>query len=406
MGRCAAFVDWDSSERGFHGREKKPPWYTAVLVWLLLLIICTAFLWAWFGEIDVVVKATGVLRPQSNMSTIRNMIGGKVKTVNMKEGNPVNQGDLLLEIDTEVIDYKLDSLAAELVELEEQLSGLEQLRCWMIRIAEAWDQGGSEYDDPAWLSQLCNQCHPDRPDYHKAIYHRFLSFKTQYDQLVLAYQQAEASVTKHKRTNTLPEHELLRLELEQAAAELKVNNYLHGSIVAVDQEVAAKMDRIKSIKDQLTELKNTKLLSQVCAPITGTIQVYSQINAGEYLPSGYEVARIIPDQKYQFCVEISVRNQDIALIEAGQAIVYRFEALPRHQFGTVKGRITGIAGDALQASDGSLVYRVFGSVEQTTLKDHYSNEVELKPGMVCQSRIAIKREKIIYWLLQRLGFLN
>ena len=105
-------------------------------------------------------------------------------------------------------------------------------------------------------------------------------------------------------------------------------------------------------------------------------------------------------------MEISVRNQDIALIEPGHAVVYRFEALPRHQYGAVTGTITGVAGDAVLAGDGSLVYRVFGSVDQAFLQDQYGNKAELKPGMACQSLVVVKRDKILHWLLRKLGFLH
>lgn len=393
-------INWDSSENGIFSTKhdadlQRPPRYMATLIWLVLLILAAALLWAWFGEIDHVVKATGVIRPQANVSTVRNIVGGKVKMVGAREGDHVEQGDLLLIIDTDTADLKIKSLTAELHELEEQLSGLELLKEWMLE--GAWVLDCEEGFDSSGLG---------RSNFFQTICHRYYSFKTQYDQLVLAYQEAEINCAKQKKVRAVPEHELYRLEREQAVAKLRADNYLYGSVAAVAQEIAAKSEQLKRIRDQIAEVESTKQLSCICAPISGIIQVSSQINAEEYLPSGYEIARIIPGSGQELCVEISVRNQDIALIETGQTIIHSFEALPRHTFGTVKGKITGIGGDAVVVGDGNLVYRATASIEQTILWDPHGNEVELKPGMVCQSQVVVKRDKILYWLLQKLGFIN
>jgi len=367
-----------------------PPRYGTWLIWILLAALSLAMAWAWFGEIDYVVKANGVLRPQANLSTVRNIISGKVKTVNLREGDQVSQGDVLLIIDTELIDSKLKSLTAELSDLEGQLSELKQLRALMIEAAQA-----SDGDQPG----------PSCLDDTKTAYHRYIVFMTQYNQLLLALRRAEANLEKHKRSSVLPEHELLLLELEQEAARLSLDNYLHTAVAAVDQEICTKAERVNSVQVQMTELENAKQQSCITAPISGTVQLIHQINSGEYLPAGHELARIVPVEEHAFCVEISVRNQDIALIDAGQAVVYRFEALPRHLYGTISGHITGIAGDAVFVG-GSLVYRAFGSVEQTVIQDRHGNQAELKPGMICEVLVITKRDKILYWLLQKLGLLN
>ena len=137
-------INWDSSENGIFSTKhdadlQRPPRYMATLIWLVLLILAAALLWAWFGEIDHVVKATGVIRPQANVSTVRNIVGGKVKMVGAREGDHVEQGDLLLIIDTDTADLKIKSLTAELHELEEQLSGLELLKEWMLEGAWVLD---------------------------------------------------------------------------------------------------------------------------------------------------------------------------------------------------------------------------------------------------------------------------
>ncbi len=79
--------------------ESKPHPFTIVFIYILIGILAIGLLWSYFGEIDVVVKAQGVVRPNRKISTINNMISGKVKEVYIEEGKKVNKGDTLYTID-------------------------------------------------------------------------------------------------------------------------------------------------------------------------------------------------------------------------------------------------------------------------------------------------------------------
>lgn len=65
--------------------QAREPKFISSFIWLVLLLFASSFLWMWFGEIDIVVKATGVVRPVGNVSIIRSIYGGKLEQIFYKE---------------------------------------------------------------------------------------------------------------------------------------------------------------------------------------------------------------------------------------------------------------------------------------------------------------------------------
>lgn len=69
---------------------------------LILLI------WACCSKIDVVVTSTGSIQPVGNINVVKSYSSGTVKSINAVEGQYVNQGDVLIELDTEALDIDVN----------------------------------------------------------------------------------------------------------------------------------------------------------------------------------------------------------------------------------------------------------------------------------------------------------
>jgi len=77
-------------------------WFIAIVVFIMLGM----FAWAWFGEIDVVVKASAILRPLQNVSTLKNAVTGPVIAKYYSQGKLVKKGDILWKVDSSA--YSID----------------------------------------------------------------------------------------------------------------------------------------------------------------------------------------------------------------------------------------------------------------------------------------------------------
>ena len=61
-------------------------------------LFVTFMLWMWFAKVDITTQAIGYIVPESNFTSIDTMVDGQVIEVKVKQGDPVNKGDIILVI--------------------------------------------------------------------------------------------------------------------------------------------------------------------------------------------------------------------------------------------------------------------------------------------------------------------
>ena len=61
-------------------------------------LFVTFMLWMWFAKVDITTQAIGYVVPESNFTSIDTMVDGQVVEVKVKQGDPVNKGDIILVI--------------------------------------------------------------------------------------------------------------------------------------------------------------------------------------------------------------------------------------------------------------------------------------------------------------------
>ncbi|KAB3531778.1 HlyD family efflux transporter periplasmic adaptor subunit [Alkaliphilus serpentinus] len=162
----------------------KPHPFISIFIYLLIIIITTATLWTYFGEMDIYIKTSGVVRPSETVSTITNKVSGNIIEIHYSEGKKVQLGDLLYIIDNSQMILERDAVAWELKIASQELGNL-------IKFSENIDSVENPF----------NKDVEEEEDY----YYKFLKYRTDYDL------------------------ELKRLELESNRVELDINQYTYLS---------------------------------------------------------------------------------------------------------------------------------------------------------------------------------
>ena len=92
------------------------------------LIFCLAFVsWAWLGNIEEVGHAQGRLVPQGEAYKINPLDSGKIMRINVKEGDTVKAGQVLVELDTQVDSSEVNRLQQMVAGYQEQLKQKQAL---------------------------------------------------------------------------------------------------------------------------------------------------------------------------------------------------------------------------------------------------------------------------------------
>jgi hemolysin D len=88
-------------------------------------------LWAWFGKVEEIGTATGKLIPQGETYQVEPVNSGKVSQINVREGEVVKVGQVLVELDTELATQEVQRLESILAAYAEELS---QKRAFLTKI--------------------------------------------------------------------------------------------------------------------------------------------------------------------------------------------------------------------------------------------------------------------------------
>lgn len=79
--------------------ESKPSIVIPAFIYICLALLITALLWMGFGRMDIVVKSSGMIRPNESVSTVVNVYGGKIDELYIKDGDTVTKEQLLYVIE-------------------------------------------------------------------------------------------------------------------------------------------------------------------------------------------------------------------------------------------------------------------------------------------------------------------
>jgi multidrug efflux pump subunit AcrA (membrane-fusion protein) len=100
---------------------RMPWWATQGLLYIIVAFIFAAFLWAALSMVDVVAESRGVLVPEGYVKPVQAVAGGSVQNVFVREGERVDLGQAIVQLDAREMRGRLGKLREELTTSESQL---------------------------------------------------------------------------------------------------------------------------------------------------------------------------------------------------------------------------------------------------------------------------------------------
>lgn len=112
--------------------ESRPHPFFVVFIYLLLTIVAVAVIWAAVFKIDIVVKGTGTVTAREDSSVITNTYAGAITKCNVTDGQVVNKGDVLYEVEAKNWDLQLNNYNTQLDQNEDRLVMMEAYLSWLM----------------------------------------------------------------------------------------------------------------------------------------------------------------------------------------------------------------------------------------------------------------------------------
>lgn len=108
--------------------QELPPFYTRLLAGGISLLVFGTIAWANFSQVDEVATAQGELVASMQVRPVRSLGGGTITGVQVKEGDRVKKGDILIERDPDIPQAEVNRLANSAKLIREDIARLEAER--------------------------------------------------------------------------------------------------------------------------------------------------------------------------------------------------------------------------------------------------------------------------------------
>ena len=100
----------------------------SLIIYIIVIICLTIIFIIFFGKIDEVIKTQGYVRTKENVSSVKNVISGKIIELNYKPGEKVSKNDVLYKIDDETYKAQRNMYIKTQENLDMKISGLKALK--------------------------------------------------------------------------------------------------------------------------------------------------------------------------------------------------------------------------------------------------------------------------------------
>jgi hemolysin D len=424
-----------------------------ILAYIVIATFCVALGWAIFGTVDIVAVAPGRIVPSGRTKVIQPYETGVVRVINVHDGQSVQAGDSLVELDSTMTDAELEHLKSDLMASRLEIArlravlngkqdpmvafqppagassaGVEMSRRFLVsqtaeqdaKIQEIQKQQAQKEAERATIKASINKLNQTIPllqqkvDVRKYLTDKELGSKIQYltdlqelvgqqqDVLVQEsrYQEADEAIAAlvQTRTRIVAEYERKQFD-DLAKAEQKA--------AGLAQDVIKAEQRIK--------------LQDLTAPVDGIVQQLAIHTVGGVVTPAQALMVVVPRDTH-LEIEAMVANRDIGFVEAGQDVAVKVDTFNFTRYGLLHGKVMSVSQDSISRdlprnkatdkTDGSeesgsepkgqeLVYAARVSLDRTQMQVD-NKLVNLSPGMAVTVEIKTGSRRIISYLLSPL----
>lgn len=420
-----AVIDFQSDARKLD--ERRPPWVARATLYVLVAVIVTALTWAAIAKVDQVVVAPGKLVTTAPAIVVQPLETSVVRSLNVKVGDIVRQGDPLAtldptfsEADAGQLRGKINSLAAQIERLGSEIADqpyapqalddearlqatisarrIEQNKAKLasfnqqMRHVEA-EMATKTADRAALEVRLAVV--KDLEGMRASLMEKEIGSKVNYLDAKGQRLQVEREMLLAVNNRTELEQELERIKAEKAAyvAEFRQK--------AAEELVQARRDHDATVK-QLDKAARRNAVTVLTAPADAVVLEVAQRSVGSVMKEAEALYTLVPLAS-PLEAEVSIEGIDVGQVETGAEARVKLEAWPFQKHGTLSGRVRTVSGDTFAPDpkkDGQQRAYFKARVEVTATEMRgVPASFRLIPGMAVTAEIKAGERTILSYFL-------
>ncbi|PVZ13592.1 membrane fusion protein, adhesin transport system [Pseudomonas sp. URIL14HWK12:I9] len=358
----------------------------------LCALMLGAFLaWAACFEVVEVSSGSGKVIPSSREQVIQSLEGGIVAQLNVSEGDLVERGQVLAQLDPTrgesnvgESEARYRAALASQARLQAEVSGRPLV---FPSELNAWPQ----------LIKAETELYSTRK---RGLQDTLTGIQ---DSLKLV--DDELQITENlARIGASSRVEVLRLTRQKSELALKATEARSDYMVRAREELAkasAEADTQSAIvRGRADSLERLTLRS----PVRGVVKGIEVNTLGGVIPPNGQVMQIVPMDE-QLLIETRIQPRDIAFIHPGQEAKVKISAYDYSIYGSLAGKVVTISPDTLQdeVKRDVYYYRVYIRTNENALHNRAGKAFSIVPGMVATVDIRTGEKTVLDYLIKPLN---
>ena len=428
--------------------------------WTLCALIVIALVWSIVGQVDIVAVAQGRIVVSDSTKTLQPLEASVVKRVLVKDGDAVQAGQVLVELDATNASADQASVREQLAAAvsEERrttalLTAVQSGRAPRLPLPPGEGRGRDGDFEPHVASPSSGSgmqagtrsaregaAQPDQTPVQLQAEWQDITAKLAKLRSEQAHRQAEIATVREliaKLEATLPiaqqreadfkrladqgfmsshagqdrtrerieqERDLAtqRARLVEAHAALNETDNARVAYQAETRRLLSERQAQATLKRQQLTQERSKTeqrqrLTQLTAPVAGTVQqVAVHTDGGVVTPA--QVLMIIVPKDAQVTAEVVVDNKDIGFVNVGQVAQIKLETFPYTRYGTVPAQVQSVTADAVNDEKRGAIFPATLTLAQSAI-DVDGKRIHLSPGMNVTAEIKTGKRRVIEYLL-------
>jgi epimerase transport system membrane fusion protein len=380
-------------------------------------------LWAALAPLEEAAHAGGLVTVESYNKLVQHLENGIVKEIRVKNGDMVNEGDVLIVLDPtqnqaqlEIIRGQLLSLLAKEARLLAERDGLESVvypdtlkndpspqaamemasQDQQFRTRKAFRESGI-----AILEQRVGQLEALLEGMVAQRDSKTTLAESFSDELVDARKLLERGFENVQRVRELERNEAqMKGDAADLAANIASNEIRIGETrstilqqqnefqTQVAGDLADTQTRLQDARERVTALTDIVARMEIRAPATGIVNNLQVHTVGGVISGGTPLAQIVPQgEQGDLIIDAQVMPTDVDRVAVGQVTTIRLPAFSSRTVPTLYGTVLGVSADAItDQRTGASYYQARVSINPDSLSELEGKP--LIPGMPAEVFIA------------------
>jgi membrane fusion protein, hemolysin D len=415
----------------------------------IIALFVLALAWATLGHVDIVATATGKIIPTCRSKVIQPFETGVVRAIRVANGQIVNSGDTLVELDPTINEGEINHiqsdlqsaqldiarLNAALTDTDDPLAAfrppegvdralvamqrqflLAQISEHKAKIAALDGQRAQKEAELATISAAVNKLEAVIPTIEERV-----NIRKSLDQYGsrLQYFEVLQQLTESQQERLVQKSRLKEAQAAVAAiietrgqTRAEYRRTLFGELTEAKRKAAG-------LAADLSKAEQRTKLQQLTAPVSGIVQQLAVYTVGGVVTPAQALMVIVPSDS-QLEIEAMVSNRDIGFVHPGDEVQIKVDTFDFTRYGLLHGKVLSISSDSIvrdAPSDKSnekpggatsepkgqeLTYAARISVDRTKMQVE-DKMVNLSPGMAVTAEIKTGSRRIIGYLLSPLA---